>query len=297
MGTPHFAVPSLQILLENGYDVVGVVTAPDKARGRGQQLAPSPVKTVALQNGLKVLQPEKLRAPDFLDSLYDLGANLQVVVAFRMLPELVWTMPEYGTFNLHASLLPDYRGAAPINWAIINGECKTGLTTFFIRQDIDTGHIIFQEEESISHTDTAGDLHDRLMMRGAGLVLKTVRAIEAGDPETTVQPMQGQFKSAPKIFREHCRIEWDRPAEEIRNLVRGLCPYPSAWTEIKGKVYKVHKVGISARDYRDNPGEVFTDGRSFICVATADVPVELLEIQAGGKRKMTVREFLTGNRL
>ena len=297
MGTPHFAVASLQILLENGYEVVGVVTAPDKARGRGQQLASSPVKTVALQNGLKVLQPEKLRAPDFLDSVYALGANLQVVVAFRMLPELVWAMPEYGTFNLHASLLPDYRGAAPINWAIINGECKTGLTTFFIRQEIDTGHIILQEEESISDTDTAGDLHDRLMVRGAGLVLKTVRAIEEGDPDITVQPMQGQFKSAPKIFREHCRIEWDRPAEEIRNLVRGLCPYPSAWTEIKGQVYKVHKVGISSRDYSENPGEVFTDGRSFICVATADVPVELLEIQAGGKRKMTVREFLTGNRL
>lgn len=297
MGTPEFAVPSLRILIDQGFDIAGVVTAPDKPRGRGQVLGASAVKEVAVAEGIPVLQPERLKSPEFLDELRALKANLQVVVAFRMLPEQVWAMPEYGTFNLHASLLPQYRGAAPINWAIINGEPMTGVTTFFIRQEIDTGTIILQEEEPIADHDTAGTLHDRLMVKGARLVLRTVRAIAAGNPALMEQPQGGAYKTAPKIFREHCRIDWHQGAEQIRNLVRGLNPFPSAWTELGGKVYKIHALQIAGCETTGPPGSMVTDGKSFLCVATGDRPVEILEIQAEGKRRMSVVEFLRGNRL
>jgi methionyl-tRNA formyltransferase len=297
MGTPEFAVPSLRLLIDRGFDIAGVVTAPDKPRGRGQVLGASPVKEVALAEGIPVLQPERLKSPEFLEELRALKADLQVVVAFRMLPEQVWAMPEYGTFNLHASLLPHYRGAAPINWAIINGERMTGVTTFFIRQEIDTGTVILQEEEPISDHDTAGTLHDRLMVKGAQLVLRTVRAIAAGNPERIEQPHGGVYKTAPKILREHCRIDWHQGAEQIRNLVRGLCPFPSAWTELGGKVYKIHALQLAGREIAGPPGRLVTDGKSFICISTGDRPVEILEIQAEGKRRMTAVEFLRGNRL
>ncbi|MFN3316928.1 MAG: methionyl-tRNA formyltransferase, partial [Raineya sp.] len=230
MGTPEFAVPSLQVLVENGYNIVGVVTAPDKPAGRGKQMQVSEVKQYALSQNLPILQPEKLKSPDFLAELQALKADLQVVVAFRMLPEVVWAMPPIGTFNLHASLLPKYRGAAPINWAIINGETETGVTTFFLQHEIDTGNIIFQEKEPISPTDTAGSLYQRLMHKGAKLVLKTVQTIEKGDVQTF--PQVGEITHAPKIFRETCQIDWNKTSTEIYNFVRGLAPYPAAWTTL-----------------------------------------------------------------
>jgi methionyl-tRNA formyltransferase len=227
MGTPEFAIPSLEILIKHNYQVVAVITAVDKPRGRGRKLAPSPVKEFALKHDIPVLQPRNLKDPEFVETLRSYQANLQVVVAFRMLPVVVWDMPEYGTFNLHASLLPQYRGAAPINWVLINGEKKTGLTTFFIRHDIDTGNIIFQEEEPVYPDDDAGSLHDRLMVRGAGLVLKTVRAIGEDNFSLTPQVNEPDLKPAPKIDREMCWIDWDQNQESIFNFVRGLSPYPA----------------------------------------------------------------------
>ncbi len=234
MGTPEFAVESLKALVEQSYKVVGVVTAPDKPAGRGYKLQPSPVKRYALEQGLPLLQPEKLRDPGFLEELRGWNADLQVVVAFRMLPEVVWGMPPKGTFNLHASLLPRYRGAAPINWAIINGESETGVTTFFLSHEIDTGQIIFQEKTAIEETDTAGSLHDRLMAMGARLVLKTVDAISEGTapsiPQSELVSDETALTSAPKIFTTDCRIDWRRSAREVYNLIRGLSPYPAAWS-------------------------------------------------------------------
>ncbi|MEQ8423819.1 MAG: methionyl-tRNA formyltransferase, partial [Cyclobacteriaceae bacterium] len=238
MGTPEFAVPSLQTLVDNDFNVVAVVTAPDKPQGRGQRINISPVKECALKNNLKILQPTNLKSQDFLNELKELNANLQIVVAFRMLPEVVWSMPSLGTFNLHASLLPQYRGAAPINWAIINGEKVTGVTTFFLKHEIDTGGIIFQEKENILDDDTAGTLYTKLMTKGAGLVLKTTKAIQAGEYSSTEQPNEVEIKHAPKIFKETCKINWDQPSENIYNFVRGLNPYPAAWTTINGKLFK-----------------------------------------------------------
>ncbi len=235
MGTPDFAVASLHRLLSAGCQVVAVVTAPDRPSGRGLHLTPSPVKKAAEAANLPVLQPEKLRDPAFLEQLASFEADLQVVVAFRMLPEVVWAMPTIGTFNLHGSLLPQYRGAAPINWAIINGETETGVTTFFIEKEIDTGQMIFQDTEPIYPADTAGALHDRLMERGANLVVKTVQAIEAGDYPRTPQPTAEIMKPAPKLNRETTEINWNQPALTIRNFVRGLSPYPTAWTLMNGK--------------------------------------------------------------
>lgn len=236
MGTPEFAVESLKALVEGGYNVVGVITTPDRPAGRGYKLQPSPVKRYALEQGLPLLQPEKLRDPGFLKELKGWKADLQVVVAFRMLPEVVWGMPPKGTFNLHSSLLPRYRGAAPINWAIINGESETGVTTFFLSHEIDTGHIIFQERTAIEENDTAGSLHDRLMTIGADLVLKTVDAIVQGTapsiPQSELVTDEAMLTPAPKIFTEDCRIDWNRNVRDVYNQIRGLSPYPAAWTEL-----------------------------------------------------------------
>ncbi len=294
MGTPEFAVPSLNILVENGYNVVGVITAPDKTSGRGLQLLPSDVKVAAQKHGLKILQPTNLKAPEFIEELKSLNANLQIVVAFRMLPEAVWAMPSIGTFNLHGSLLPQYRGAAPINWAIINGEKETGVTTFFLKHEIDTGSILFQETEPILPTDDAGSVYQRLMMKGAELVLKTVKAIEAGNYKPIAQHDHGDLKHAPKIFRETCKIDWNKSSEDIVNFVRGLSPYPAAWTEINGKTFKIFRTSVVTDLPRITAGTIDTDNKNYLHVGSFDRRVSIDEIQAEGKRRMKISELLRG---
>lgn len=298
MGTPEFAVPSLEILVGNGYNVVAVVTAPDKPQGRGQKVVFSPVKESAIRHQIPVLQPTNLKSGEFLDELKSYRANLQVVVAFRMLPESVWAMPSIGTFNLHASLLPQYRGAAPINWAIINGEKETGATTFFLKHEIDTGSIIFQEREPIHDHDTVGSLYDRLMKIGAQLVLKTVKAIEKNDYPLLPQPENETIKHAPKIFKETCEINWHQTGEQIRNFVRGLNPYPTAWCLFSGKSFKIHQVSLVARnENKSEPGYTDTDNKNYLYVKTLDGWISVDEIQAEGKRKMNIQEFFRGNKL
>jgi len=298
MGTPDFAVASLQRLLDANCSLVAVVTAPDRPSGRGLQLTPSPVKKAAEVAGLPVLQPEKLRDPAFLEQLASFNSDLFVVVAFRMLPELVWSMPTIGTFNLHGSLLPQYRGAAPLNWVIINGETETGVTTFFIEKEIDTGQMILQDREPIHADDTAGTLHDRLMERGADLVLKTVRAIEAGNYSRTPQPVVAEPKAAPKLNRETTEINWNQPVQTIRNFVRGLSPYPTAWTMINGKFFKVYAVSVANESpFNAEPGEAYTDNKTVILVRTFDGWLSIDLLQAEGKRRMTAGEFLRGNSL
>lgn len=298
MGTPDFAVASLQRLLGAGCNVVAVVTAPDRPSGRGLQLTPSAVKKAALAANLPVLQPEKLRDAAFLDELASYQADLQVVVAFRMLPEVVWAMPTIGTFNLHGSLLPQYRGAAPINWAIINGETQTGVTTFFIEKEIDTGQMIFQDVEPIYPDDTAGTVHDRLMERGANLVVKTVHAIEAGEYPRTPQPASDELKPAPKLSRETTEINWSQSVMVIRNFVRGLSPYPAAWTTINGKFFKVYAVSVANESpFAAEIGEAYSDNKKQILVRAADGWLSLDALQAEGKRRMTAEEFLRGNKL
>jgi methionyl-tRNA formyltransferase len=298
MGTPEFAVPSLDVLVKNHYQVVGVVTAPDKPKGRGQKLAYSPVKEYALANNLTVFQPTNLKSPDFVQELKNLRVNLQVVVAFRMLPEVVWALPEYGTFNLHASLLPQYRGAAPINWAIINGEKETGATTFFLNQEIDTGAIILKVKESIDDSDNAGSLHDKLMIKGAGLVLETVRMIEKDEVRPLPQDLSKKVKHAPKIHKETCKIDWNKKAEDVFNFVRGLSPYPAAWTEIEGQVYKVYQTRITEETAPElEPGQYSTDNKTFLHLKTADKLISIIEFQKEGKKKMDVESFFRGNTL
>lgn len=298
MGTPDFAVTSLQRLLDAGCQVVAVVTAPDRPSGRGLTLTPSPVKKAALAANVPVLQPEKLRDPDFLAQLAGYKADLQVVVAFRMLPEVVWAMPTIGTFNLHGSLLPQYRGAAPINWVLINGETQTGVTTFFIEKEIDTGQMIFQDQEPIHPDDTAGTLHDRLMERGADLALRTVRAIETGHYPRTPQPAAGRLKPAPKLSRETTEIDWNQPTITIRNFVRGLSPYPTAWTLINSVFFKIYEVSIANESpFLTEPGQAYTDHKRIILVRAADGWLSIDSLQAEGKRRMTAEEFLRGNRL
>jgi methionyl-tRNA formyltransferase len=297
MGTPEFAVPSLEALIVNGFQVVAVITAPDKPQGRGQQLQGSPVKACAVSNNIPVLQPPNLKAPEFIEQLRNLKADLQVVIAFRMLPEVVWNMPRLGTFNLHASLLPQYRGAAPINWAIINGETETGVTTFFLRHEIDTGSIIFQEKEPILPDDDAGSLYERLMVKGAGLVMKTVSAIEAGSVKPVEQPTVGVLKPAPKIFKETCAINWHHTSVEIRNFVRGLSPYPGAWTRIHEKVYKVYRVEPLPRHTGERTHAWLTDNRTYLRFRASDAWVDVLEFQPEGKRRMPIAEFFKGNNI
>lgn len=297
MGTPEFAVGTLKTLVENNYKVVGVVTAPDKPAGRGRQLKQSDIKEYAVMQDIKVLQPINLKDKSFIDELKALNANLQIVVAFRMLPEVVWKMPEFGTFNLHASLLPNYRGAAPINWAIINGETKTGVTTFFIDERIDTGEIILQEEVSIDETDTAGTLHDKLMITGAELVLKTVKLIENNEVHTSIQKNPEGLMPAHKIHKETCRINWNNTINDLYNFVRGLNPYPTAWTllhndseELNIKIYSVAKEEAS---HNIKPGMLVID-KNKIKVAVKNGFLELLEIQFPGKRKMSAKDVLNG---
>lgn len=303
LGTPEFAVPSLRILLDSGYDVPAVITSPDKPGGRlGVQQ--SAVKKFAVARGLRVLQPEKLKNPAFLEELRSLKADLQIVVAFRMLPEAVWNMPPLGTMNLHASLLPRYRGAAPINWAIINGEKETGLTTFLLKHEIDTGDLLFQERVAIGENETAGELHDRMMELGARLVLKSVQAIEKGEARAFPQE-EMEVTHAPKIFTETCEIDFNRPASEVHNFVRGLSPYPGAWTELDGKILKILRTekaeGFEAaaglRSEKPQAGEFFSDGRNFLKISTLDGFVRVLELQLEGKKRMNVRDFLNGYRL
>lgn len=302
MGTPEFAVESLKTLVEQQENIIAVITAPDKPKGRGRKVSISPVKEYALTHDLPVLQPTNLKSPDFIKELRDLNADLQIVVAFRMLPEVVWSMPPLGTFNLHASLLPQYRGAAPINWAIMNGETTTGATTFFIKHEIDTGSIILQEQEPIYDTDNVGSLYDRLMKKGAQLVLSSVQLIRDDSYTLTPQQDTGQLKSAPKLFKEDCRINWNRPAVEVYNFVRGLSPYPAAWTELNGRTFKVFQV---ARTQDKNtpfpmdtiPGTVWSDDKKEIWVATADTPVKILDLQLQGKKRLKTEEFLRGNKI
>lgn len=297
MGTPEFAVPSLETLVANKLNVVAVITAPDKPQGRGQKIVHSPVKTCALQHNIPVLQPTNLKSPEFLEELKSYNAQLQVVVAFRMLPQSVWGMPEIGTFNLHASLLPDYRGAAPINWAIINGEKETGVTTFFLEQEIDTGSIIFQEKEPIDANDTAGSLYERLMKRGAALVLKTVTGIAEGKYQSIPQPKGVVTKPAPKIFKETCEIKWNQTSEQVRNFVRGLSPYPAAWTSIEGKAYKIYKVSVVSASEKKPVGAYITDHKRYLYFRTEDGWISVDELQPEGKRRMGIEDFFRGNKL
>lgn len=297
MGTPDFAVPSLKILVENRYDIAAVITAPDKPKGRGQKLSQSPVKEYALSEGLKIMQPTNLKDPEFQSALASLNANLQIVVAFRMLPEAVWSMPEIGTFNLHASLLPQYRGAAPIHWAVMNGETETGLTTFFLKHEIDTGSIIMQEKEPISPTDTTGEVYNRLMKKGAGLVLKTVKAIKNESYELKPQNEYQTLKHAPKLFKENTELKWTDPAEKLYNHVRGLNPFPTAWAIINGKKYKIHESSIIDKDSKGEAGKLITDDKNYLHIQCNTGKISLEVIQPEGKKRMGIADFFRGNQL
>lgn len=297
MGTPDFAVASLEALINAGENIVAVVTAPDKPAGRGQKMQSSAVKTFAVAHNIPVLQPLKLRDPDFLNELKSFDADLQVVVAFRMLPEVVWDMPPKGTINLHASLLPQYRGAAPINHAIINGEKVTGVSTFFLTHDIDTGNIIFREEVDILPEDTAGDLHDRLMKIGAQLLVNTVKAIEEENYQETPQNIEDtSLKQAPKIFKEDCAINWNQPTQKVNDLIRGLSPYPTAYTALHDKVLKIFKATPEITDVSELPGSIISDEKTFIKFACTDGYVKIEDLQIQGKKRMKTEDFLRGYR-
>lgn len=292
MGTPAFAVPMLDVLLQSEHEVVGVVTAPDRPAGRGMQLMESDVKKFAKEKSLHILQPEKLKNETFLAELKSLHADLFVVVAFRMLPEVVWKMPALGTINLHASLLPQYRGAAPINWAIINGEKETGVTTFFIQQEIDTGKIVFQERTPIRKDENIGELYAELMQLGAQVLRKTVDAIASNSYPQIPQDHITDIKHAPKIFKETCQIDWGKTAEQVYNLIRGLSPYPAAYTSLQGKGLKIFKAKIAPA--QGNPGTHETDGKTYFRFFCGGGAIDILECQLEGKKKMAVEEFLRG---
>ena len=294
MGTPDFAVASLSALQQAGLTIVGVVTAADKPAGRGQKLNESAVKKYAVENGLRVLQPLKLKDPAFIEELKSLEADLFVVVAFRMLPEIVWQMPSKGTINLHGSLLPQYRGAAPITHVIINGEKETGVTTFFLKQEIDTGDIIFTDSVAITETETAGTLHDKLMVVGANLLVKTVKAIEADDYNEVPQPESEELKAAPKIFKDFCEINWNQDNQIVYNHIRGLSPYPTAFTFLNEKTLKVFKVEKEDLHPTIDAGNFETDGKTFLKFATNNGYIKLLELQLEGKKRMQVSELLNG---
>lgn len=306
MGTPEFAVESLRRLVEGGYNVVGVITMPDKPMGRhGSVLQPSVVKQYAVSQGLKVLQPEKLKDETFLEELRALKADLQIVVAFRMLPEVVWSMPRLGTFNLHASLLPQYRGAAPINWAVMNGDTETGITTFFLKHEIDTGEIIDQVRVPIADTDNVEMVYDRLMKLGGDLVLKTVDAILDGTVKTIPQEslmQEGELRPAPKIFKETCRIDWSRGVKHAYDFIRGLSPYPAAWTELYAGdsapvMLKLFETGKQFQQHHLQPGTVVSDGKTYFRIASTDGFVDVMSLQLAGKKRMQVADFLRGYRL
>ena len=297
MGTPNFAVAGLKKLVESNYTIVGVVTAPDKPAGRGRKIHESAVKKYAIEKNLRVLQPKNLKSESFLEALQDLNANLQIVVAFRMLPKAVWQMPKYGTFNLHASLLPQYRGAAPINWALINGEKVTGVTTFFIDEKIDTGEIILQKETAILPTENVGELHDRLMDLGAALILETVAEIEKATVSTYKQTTAKDLKPAPKIFKEDCRVDWSLAGSTIFNFVRGLSPYPSAWSLLRNGQeeisIKIYDVAFQKEEHQLTIGTV-EKSKTNLRIAVRDGFIQLLTVQFPGKRKMPIKEILNG---
>ncbi len=297
MGTPEFAVASLDALVKAGCNIVGVVTAPDKPAGRGMQLTQSAVKQYAVEHNLKVLQPVKLKDEGFLAELKALQADLQVVVAFRMLPEIVWNMPTKGTINLHGSLLPQYRGAAPINWAVINGEKETGVTTFKLKHEIDTGDIMLQESFAIGENDTAGDVHDKMKEIGAALLVKTVQAIEAGNVTEVPQTApQNNLKHAPKIFTETCQINFNATVDEVHNLIRGLAPYPTAFTFLNNKKLKVFSVTKEITDEHIKPGEFETDNKTYLKFACSNGYIHVQDIQLEGKKRMDIKSFLSGYR-
>lgn len=297
MGTPEFAVPTLDFLATEGYNIVAVVTAPDRPAGRGMKLQPSAVKSCALKHGLPILQPEKFKNEAFLDELKSYEADLQIVVAFRMLPEVVWDMPKLGTFNLHGSLLPQYRGAAPVNWAVINGDEESGITTFFIKHEIDTGDIILQEKTLIGSEDTAGDLYERLMSMGPQLVAKTVDLIATGNYKLQVQDLSKPTSHAPKINKESAKIDFSKTNREINNLIRGMSPYPAAWTLLDGKILKIFKAKPAENYQGDSESEYYTDGKQLLTFPTADGAIEVEVLQLEGKKKMTIEDFLRGNKL
>ncbi|MGE0078602.1 MAG: methionyl-tRNA formyltransferase [Bacteroidales bacterium] len=304
MGTPEFAVEPLKAIVNAGYNVVAVVTVPDKPVGRGQKLQGSPVKQFAVENGLLVLQPEKLRNEDFINQLHELSPDIAVVVAFRMLPESVWSLPKLGTFNLHASLLPQYRGAAPINWAVINGEKKTGLTTFLLDREIDTGNIIDQLEVDIDEDESTGELHDKLMNLGGSMVVKTIQKLIDGDfaPIPQKKLIDGELKSAPKIFKETCKVDWSNSLKQVHNFIRGLSPYPAAWSEmvvsidgsestIPVKIFRTKKLD---KIHNTNPGLIQSDGKKYLHISCSNGLVDILTIQQAGKKAMQIDEFLRG---
>ncbi len=297
MGTPDFAVETLKTILENNYNVVGVITAPDRPAGRGRKLKASAVKEYALSKNLKVLQPTNLKDESFINELKALEPNLNVVVAFRMLPKVVWNLPEYGTFNLHASLLPDYRGAAPINWSIINGERKTGVTTFFIDEKIDTGHVIFQKEVEISENDTAGILHDKLMREGAQLVIQTLQGIEKDTIEVQPQPKEDTFKTAYKLNRDNTKINWQADINIINNLIRGLSPYPSAWCELynngTSQSIKIYEASPIIETHNFEIGKIIVED-SIIKVAVREGYLNIKKLQLPGKKIMDSQALLNG---
>ena len=305
MGTPDFAVESLRCLVEGGYNVVGVITMPDKPAGRGHKIQFSPVKQFALDHNLPLLQPEKLKDESFVQALREWKADLQIVVAFRMLPEVVWNMPRLGTFNLHASLLPQYRGAAPINWAVINGDTETGITTFFLKHEIDTGEVIQQVRVPIADTDNVEVVHDKLMMLGSRLIVETVDAILAG----TVKPIPqeemavvGELRPAPKIFKETCRIDWNQPVKRIYDFIRGLSPYPAAWTELinpsgDSVVVKIFESEKRIETHQLLPGTIVTDGKKSLKVAVTDGFIGILALQLPGKKRLRTEELLRGYKI
>ncbi|MEE1943537.1 methionyl-tRNA formyltransferase [Pedobacter sp. KR3-3] len=297
MGTPEFAVASLDALLQAGLDVVAVVTAADKPAGRGQKLSESAVKKYAVAKGIPVLQPLKLKDPEFIEELKAFKADLQVVVAFRMLPEVVWNMPPKGTINLHASLLPQYRGAAPINHVIINGEKESGATTFFLKHEIDTGDIIFSDAVAITDDESAGSLHDKLMDLGANLLVRTVKAIEANDYNEIPQPESDELKMAPKIFKEFCKVDWNQPSQTVYNHIRGLSPYPTAFTTFNDKALKIFGAVLEEKEPGISAGAFLTDGKTFLKFATKDGFLKVTDIQYEGKKRMPIEEFLRGIRL
>ncbi len=295
MGTPEFAVASLAALLENGSNIVGVITAPDKPKGRGRHLMTSAVKDYAVSKNLTILQPTNLKSEEFLSELKNLKADLQIIVAFRMLPEVVWAMPPKGTFNLHGSLLPQYRGAAPINWAIINGETETGVTTFFLQEKIDTGNIILQEKEPISLNDNVGTLYKRLMLLGAQTVVKTVELIKQDNVISKTQQEAGTLKQAPKLFKETCEINWNQTSTGIYNFIRGLSPYPAAWSILNGNTFKIFSAEMSDKTLAT--GKVESNNKTYIRIGCNDGSLLIKELQLQGKKRMKVEDFLRGNNI
>jgi len=299
MGTPDFAVASLDAICKAGYQVAGVITAPDRPAGRGMKLTESAVKKYAVEHGLHILQPLKLKDPEFLNELRSLNADLQIVVAFRMLPEVVWNMPAMGTVNLHGSLLPHYRGAAPINWAIINGEKETGVTTFKLKQEIDTGDILMQEKFTIGENETFGEVHDRMKEIGATVLVQTIDGLVNGSlqeiPQSSIATEN--LRSAPKIFTDHCRIDWTKSVHDIHNLVRGLSPVPGAFTSLQGKMFKIYRSEIEDASTHEETGSFKSDGKNFLKFACKDGYLVVKELQMEGKKKMPVEDFLRGYKI